>query len=86
VFLFTAGVETSSTTFQWMLLFMAYHPKYQQKLRDEITREIGDKVPMVDDKPRLNYVMAYISEMLRFRTPVSIGSSHRAMVDCKLGN
>ncbi|CAG2174806.1 unnamed protein product [Oppiella nova] len=49
--LLMGGVETSSTTFEWMLLFMAYHPKYQQKLRDEITREIGDKVPMVDDKP-----------------------------------
>ncbi|CAG2180045.1 unnamed protein product [Oppiella nova] len=40
---------------------------------------------MVDDKPRLNYVMAFLSEILRFRNALPIGVFHKTMVDCKLG-
>ncbi|CAG2169669.1 unnamed protein product [Oppiella nova] len=52
--LFMAGVETTHTAYLWMLLFMAYYPEYQQKLRDEIKHVIGDKVPTVDDKPSMH--------------------------------
>ncbi|CAG2112817.1 unnamed protein product, partial [Medioppia subpectinata] len=82
--MFTAGTETSQTTFQWILLYLAYYPNYQDKLRAEISREIGDRVPVVDDKCRLNYTMAFISEILRHRNPLPIGLFHKTMVNTKL--
>ncbi|CAG2101775.1 unnamed protein product, partial [Medioppia subpectinata] len=66
-------------------LIIAYYPNYQDKLRTEISREIGDRVPVVEDKCRLNYTMAFISEMLRHRNPTPIGIFHKTMVNTKLG-
>ncbi|CAG2115039.1 unnamed protein product [Medioppia subpectinata] len=41
--LINAGVETTQDTVLWILLYIAYYPDYQQKLRNEISREIGDR-------------------------------------------
>ncbi|CAG2109114.1 unnamed protein product [Medioppia subpectinata] len=62
----------------------AYYPNYQNKLRTEISREIGDRVPVVKDKCCLNYTMAFISEILRHRNPTPIGLFHKTMVNTKL--
>ncbi|CAG2110386.1 unnamed protein product, partial [Medioppia subpectinata] len=83
--LFMAGTETTHTTFQWLLLVMAYKPEYQDKLRAEISREIGDRVPVVEDKSRLNYTLAFVSEILRHKNPLPIGVFHKALVDSKIG-
>ncbi|CAG2113217.1 unnamed protein product, partial [Medioppia subpectinata] len=83
--LFMAGTETTHATFQWLLLFMAYKPEYQDKLSAEINREIGDRVPVVEDKSRLNYTLAFISEILRHKNPFPIGVFHKALVNSKIG-
>ena len=46
---------------------MTYYPKTQQKLRQEIESEIGDRIPEYEDRNRCHYVMAFIGETLRFR-------------------
>ncbi|CAG2118192.1 unnamed protein product, partial [Medioppia subpectinata] len=80
------GVETTQDTMQWILLYIAHYPYYQQKLRNEISREIGDRVPVVEDKSRLNYTLAFMTEILRHRNAVPIGNFHRTVVDTQLGN
>ena len=50
--LFIGGADTSQQTFQWMLLFVAYYPETQQKLRQEIESEIGDRIPTLEDRDR----------------------------------
>ncbi|CAG2105255.1 unnamed protein product [Medioppia subpectinata] len=83
--LINAGVETTQDTVLWILLYIAYYPDYQQKLRNEISREIGDRVPVFEDKSRLNYTLAFMTEILRHRNPAPIGNFHRTVVDTHLG-
>jgi len=63
--IFLAGTDTTQLTLRWMLLFMIKYPEMQRKLRAEIYNEIGDRVALLEDKSKLNYVMAYITEVLR---------------------
>ncbi|CAG2103882.1 unnamed protein product, partial [Medioppia subpectinata] len=79
------GTETTQTLFQWILLYIAVYPDYQDKLRDEISMEISDRVPVIQDKLILCYNMAFVMEMLRFRNPTPLSLFHKAFVDCKLG-
>ena len=83
--LILGGSESSTATFNWMLLFIAYYPDIQQKLRNEIQSEIGNNMPLIEDKIKLNFCMAFISEILRFRNPGPIGFPHKALSDSKLG-
>ncbi|CAG2115951.1 unnamed protein product, partial [Medioppia subpectinata] len=80
------GTETTQTTFLWSLLFIAFYPDYQDKLRDEINNELGDCMPVIEDKSKLNYTMAFISEILRYKNPFPIGVPHKMLDDSKLGD
>ena len=41
---FVAGYDTTSTSLSFFLYNMALHPEVQDKLMEEITRVVGDKV------------------------------------------
>ena len=82
--LYFAGTDTSHHIFQWILLFLTYYPEMQQKLRQEIESEIGDRIPTHEDRDRCHYVMAFISEALRLRNVAPIGLPHRAIVRSKI--
>ena len=38
------AIEAFIHSFKWMLLFMAYYPDVQQKLKNEIQCEIGENI------------------------------------------
>ncbi|XP_054166177.1 cytochrome P450 2A5-like [Oppia nitens] len=84
--IFFAGTDTSYNTFQWLLLFLANDLMVQKKLRKEILDKIGDRLPTHDDRHRCHYVMAFISETLRFRNVLPIGVVRKAIVNSKIGN
>ncbi|XP_054154800.1 steroid 17-alpha-hydroxylase/17,20 lyase-like [Oppia nitens] len=84
--LFIAGTDTSHRTFQWLLLFLAYYPGIQWKLREEINRQIGDRLPRHEDRHLCHYVMAFISETLRYSNVIPMGGLHSAVVDSKIGD
>src|SRR5882724_3839368 len=84
--IFLAGTDTSQQTFRWLLLFTLFDPKVNQKLRQEIESEIGDRIPTHEDRNRCHYVMAFISETLRFRNVASSGVFHSAVVNSKIEN
>ncbi|CAG2122785.1 unnamed protein product, partial [Medioppia subpectinata] len=58
----------------------------QQKLRQEIESQIGDRMPTHEDRNRCHYVMAFIAETLRVKNVVPSGVFHRAVVDSTIGN
>ena len=80
-----AGVETTQHTFKWLVLLMTYYPHIQHCLRQEIQREIGERVPEYEDKHRCHYVMAFISETLRFRNVNPLAIYHKTSVDLNIG-
>ncbi|CAG2108400.1 unnamed protein product [Medioppia subpectinata] len=73
-------------TFQWIVLLMTYYPEMQQKLRQEIESQIGDRMPTHEDRNRCHYVMAFITETLRFRNVAPFGVPHKAVVRSTIGN
>ena len=64
---------------------MTYYPKTQQKLRQEIESEIGDRIPEYEDRYQCHYVMAFIAETLRFRNVNPMAVYHKNSIDFKIG-
>ncbi|XP_054154607.1 steroid 17-alpha-hydroxylase/17,20 lyase-like [Oppia nitens] len=54
---FFAGNDTSYTTFQWLLLFLANDLVVQKKLRKDISDKIGDRLPTLDDRHRYSEML-----------------------------
>jgi len=79
--LFSAGTDTTTVTFEWMLLFIANYPEVQQKLRQEIDDMIGDRIPTQDDLNYCHYANAVISESQRIRTVGPFALPHRTLSD-----
>ncbi|CAG2106108.1 unnamed protein product, partial [Medioppia subpectinata] len=71
--------------FQWILLFVAYYPEVQRKLRQEIANELGDRPVVTEDKHRMHYTMAYIWEIMRYKNIAPIGFFHLTIKDSKIG-
>jgi cytochrome P450 len=83
--IFGAGVETTSTTFVWLILFMLSNEKFEKRLRTEISGVIGDRLPVLDDRDRCHYVMAFIHETLRTRAVAPVGVPHKNHIDYIIG-
>ncbi|XP_059152532.1 cytochrome P450 2U1-like [Physella acuta] len=80
--LFVAGTETTSTTILCSLLYVLHNPKTQVKIFSEIMEHIGtDRVPNIQDKPRLKYLNAFIMEIQRITSLVPFSAPHMCCED-----
>nr|XP_002738775.1 PREDICTED: cytochrome P450 2U1-like [Saccoglossus kowalevskii] len=82
--LFTLGTETTSTTILWSLLYMITYPDIQRRVQKELFDVLGDRLPTIDDKPKLPYVEATILEVQRSACVVPLTVPHCAMEDTQL--
>ncbi|XP_054760597.2 cytochrome P450 2U1-like [Lytechinus pictus] len=70
--LLIAGVDTSSNHMMWTMLHLAYSPEIQEKARAQIDEVVSrDRLPTLEDRPRLPYITAIAQEVLR----TSIGTT-----------
>ncbi|XP_015273039.1 PREDICTED: cytochrome P450 2K1-like [Gekko japonicus] len=83
--LFTAGMETTSTTLRWGLLLMMKYPEIQKKVQEEITTLIGSAQPRSEHRAKLPYTDAVIHEVQRFGSIVPNNVSHATTADVTLG-
>ncbi|XP_070958693.1 cytochrome P450 2K1-like isoform X2 [Oncorhynchus clarkii lewisi] len=72
--LFGAGTDTTGTTLHRGLLLMAKYPHIQDQVQEEISRVIGSRQPLVEDRKNLPYTDAVIHETQRLANiaPMSI--------------
>ena len=60
---------------------MANHPEVQEKARAEIDAVVGpDRLPEFTDRPKLPYIDAIVSELLRWQPVLPLGAHNYAEV------
>ena len=73
--LFAVGTETTALTLRWALLYMIVHPCVQRKVQEELDEVVGRAcMPAMEQRPRLNYTRAVISEIQRIRYVAAIST------------
>lgn len=83
--LYLAGTETTATSLRWAFLYLATHPEEQQKCHEELDKmiEVGC-LPRYEDRTKLPYINAFITETLRLGDILPLGLSHAAERDVSL--
>jgi cytochrome P450 len=79
--LFIAGSETTSTVLTWATLFMAKHPDIQKKVQAELDQVCGSQNPTIEDRNKLPYTEATITEILRRANILPISLFHAVTED-----
>uniref|UniRef100_A0AAA9SWA0 Cytochrome P450 2J2-like n=1 Tax=Bos taurus TaxID=9913 RepID=A0AAA9SWA0_BOVIN len=83
--LFFAGTETTSTTLQWGLLYMALYPEIQEKVQAEIDRVLGQsQKPSMAARESMPYTNAVIHEVLRMGNIIPLNVPREVAVDTTL--
>ncbi|XP_042168396.1 cytochrome P450 2K1-like [Oncorhynchus tshawytscha] len=79
--LFGAGTDTTGTTLRWGLLLMAKYPHIQYRVREEISRVIGSRQPLAEDRKNLPYTDAVIHETQRLANISHMAIPHNTSRD-----
>src|SRR6218665_2281272 len=83
--LVAAGFETTTTTLLWLLAFIANNPTIQERLQKDIDAVIPrNRLPSLDDQPKLPFVEATILETMRFRTVLPLSVPHLTLSDSEV--
>lgn len=62
--LFFAGMETTTTTLKWFILYMMAYPEVQSRVQAEMDQVVGrEQLPGLDDRKNLPYTCAVIMEV-----------------------
>lgn len=77
-----AGSETTSSSLNTAIKYLAAFPDVQKTANEEITRVIGDgRVPTFSDYDQLPYIRALVKEVLRIRPVTTVGTPHYTTAD-----
>ncbi|KAB7500210.1 Cytochrome P450 2L1 [Armadillidium nasatum] len=83
--LFEGSTETTSLSIHWAILYLSKYPNVQKKLQAEIDEFLPKGVQfLMKDKTKLPYTEAFIAEILRLSSVVSI-PPRAAEEDTKIG-
>ncbi|XP_044113298.1 cytochrome P450 2S1 isoform X4 [Neovison vison] len=74
IYLLFAGTVTVSTTVRYTLLLLLKYPRVQERVREELIRELGaSRAPGLQDRARLPYTDAVLHEAQRLLALVPMG-------------
>ncbi|XP_073070341.1 cytochrome P450 1B1 isoform X1 [Manis javanica] len=75
--IFGASQDTLSTALQWLLILFTRYPTVQAQVQAEVDQVVGrERLPCLDDQPKLPYVMAFLYEAMRFSSFVPVTIPH----------
>ncbi|KAM4022746.1 cytochrome P450 2D15-like isoform 2-T2 [Anomaloglossus baeobatrachus] len=84
--LFTAGIETTTTTSRWALLFMILYPEVQRRVHKEIDEVIGrNRKPTMADVLSMPYTNAVIHEVQRCGDIFPVAAYHMSYRNTEIG-
>ncbi|XP_076039457.1 cytochrome P450 2J2-like [Oratosquilla oratoria] len=82
---FVAGSDTTTMTLRWAILYMALYPDVQENVFLELWNNLeGARVPSMEDRMKVPYTDAVISEIHRMGTVVPLGVGHMAAADTEI--
>ncbi|CAG7664901.1 unnamed protein product, partial [Allacma fusca] len=80
--LLAAGVDTNSSTLEWLIYYLVKYPQVQEKAVEEIHAALGTNTfPRYSDRVNLPYCEALLLETLRKTTIVPLSLPHNALED-----
>ena len=82
--LLLAGHETSATALVWTYHLLGQHPEIEQRLVEELARELGGRSAQSGDLARLPYLKQVVQESMRLYPPVW-GLARRANEETEFG-
>ncbi|XP_015920197.2 cytochrome P450 18a1 [Parasteatoda tepidariorum] len=84
--IYSAGLETVTSTLEWTIVFLLRHPEVQERVHEEIDDIIGqDRKPDLSDMSHLPYTEAMLLEVQRIATVIPLGNPHACIQNAKLG-
>jgi cytochrome P450 len=83
--MFLAGYETTATALTWWTWLMAAHPDVAERARREIDSVIGQRDPLPEDVPRLEWLTATLKEAMRLYPPAPALVTRRTTADIQVG-
>lgn len=84
--IFSAGLETVTSTIEWSILFLILNTNCQEEIQREIDRVIGrQRMPQLEDLSQMFYTEATIYEVLRRSNVVALGNAHATLDDASIG-
>src|SRR5579864_3923 len=83
--IFLAGYETVANALSWTWYLLSQNPGCEQRLQNEIDRELQGRLPTFDDVPRLRYVEMVLAESMRLYPP-AWAMGRYALKDFRLGD
>ncbi|XP_050712088.1 methyl farnesoate epoxidase-like isoform X4 [Eriocheir sinensis] len=80
--IFMAGTDTGSASVSFGILLMALHPEIMARVQKELDEVVGrERLPSFEDRNKLVYTDATLSEVFRFRGVAPVTVAHKAMRD-----
>ncbi|XP_069129054.1 cytochrome P450 2B4-like [Argopecten irradians] len=77
-----AGMDSTSTTLVWSILFFINYPDVQERCHEEVTRVVGEgRFPSLSDRPDMPYIEATITEIFRVGDFAPLGLPHATSED-----
>ena len=67
--IFLAGYETVASALTWTWYLLSQNPEAERKMQIEIDDVLGQRVPAIDDVPKLKYVEMVLAESMRLYPP-----------------
>ncbi|ESO91386.1 hypothetical protein LOTGIDRAFT_182666 [Lottia gigantea] len=81
-----AGNDTSRQTLYWAIFYLAAYPDIQNKIYQEVRRVVDKtRMPKITDREKLPYTYAFLHEVMRLGTAITVGVPHLTAVDTKIG-
>ena len=63
--IYLAGHETTAVTLAWVWYLLSKSPDVARRVREEVSRVLGDRTPGIEDLPNLTYTRMVLDETLR---------------------